>query len=278
MVFLWIVFGCILGGAVHDYCIGMISVRMGGASISEIVGKYLGNGARQVMRFFAVGLLILLGAVFITSPAALIAMLTPESFGTSFWTVVILLYYLLATLLPIDKFIGKLYPIFGIALIIMVLGIGGGIVFQGYHIPDLTLVNLHPDGKLVWPFMFITVACGAISGFHATQSPMMARCLKTEKDGQRVFYGAMIMEGVIALIWAVAVYLRENCGKNQSLIAALPAVFMSGVCSTYILMADEGLRLSVDVAYPLGMVFAAICGVIFLIRVYWKDQDKVVPM
>ncbi len=222
VVFLWIVFGCILGGAVHDYCTGMISVRMGGASASEIVGKYLGPGMKQVMRVFSVVLLVLVGTVFVTSPAALIAMLTPESLDAVFWVAVILLYYLLATLLPIDKLIGKVYPIFGIVLIVMVLGIGGGILFQGYSIPELTLANLHPAGKPVWPYMFITVACGAVSGFHATQSPMMARCMKTERDGRRVFYGAMITEGVIALIWAAAgVAFYGSTGGLQEALASL---------------------------------------------------------
>lgn len=163
VVFLWIVFGSILGGAVHDYMTGMISCRMGGASVSEIVGKYLGNTMKQVMRVFSVVLLVLVGTVFVTSPAALIAMLTPEALNAPFWVAVILAYYLLATLLPIDKLIGKIYPVFGIVLILMVIGVGGGILLQGYPIPELTLQNLHPAGKPVWPFLFITVACGAAS-------------------------------------------------------------------------------------------------------------------
>ena len=187
IVFLWIVFGSILGGAVHDYMSGMISLRLNGASVSEIVGKYLGSGAKQVMRVFSVILLILVGAVFTTSPAALLARLTPDWMNTTFWVVVILLYYFLATLLPIDKLIGKLYPIFGAVLAIMAVGIIGGLVVGGYSLPEISFSNLHPDGQPVWPFMFITVACGAISGFHATQSPMMARCLKKEKDGRKVF-------------------------------------------------------------------------------------------
>ena len=143
VVFLWIVFGSILGGAVHDYCTGMISCRMGGASVSEIVGKYLGGGMKQVMRVFSVVLLVLVGTVFVTSPAALLAMLTPEALSAPFWVAVILLYYLLATLLPIDKLIGRIYPVFGIVLIVMVLGIGGGILLQGYQLPELVMANLH---------------------------------------------------------------------------------------------------------------------------------------
>lgn len=171
VVFLWIVFGSILGGAVHDYMTGMISCRMGGASVSEIAGRYLGNGMKQVMRVFSVVLLILVGTVFVTSPATLIAMLTPESLNVPFWVAVILAYYLLATLLPIDKLIGKIYPVFGVILILMVIGVGGGILIKGYHIPELTLQNLHPAGKPVWPYLFVTVACGAVSGFHAPSPP-----------------------------------------------------------------------------------------------------------
>jgi len=227
VVFLWIVFGSILGGAVHDYMSGMISVRMNGASVSEIVGKYLGKTAKQVMRVFSVVLLVLVGTVFTTSPALLIASLTPAWMNTTFWVIVILVYYLLATLLPIDKLIGKIYPAFGILLIVMAVGIIGGLVAGGYQLPELVLENQNPAGQPVWPFMFITVACGAISGFHATQSPMMARCLKKEKDGRKVFYGAMIVESVIALVWAaagVAFY-----GATGGLQQALAGLGQSGV-------------------------------------------------
>lgn len=205
VVFLWIVFGSILGGAVHDYMTGMISCRNNGTSIAELSGKYLGNGVMYVMRVFSVVLLLLVGTVFVTSPAALLARLTPEKLDTTFWIVVIFVYYLLATLLPIDKIIGKLYPVIGVLLIVMALGILGGLAFNGnYVIPELQLKNLHADNLPVWPYMFVTVACGAISGFHATQSPMIAKCITTEKVGRPVFYGAMIAEAVIALIWAAA--------------------------------------------------------------------------
>ena len=394
VVFLWIVFGSILGGAVHDYMSGMISVRMNGASVSEIVGKYLGGAAKQIMRVFSVILLVLVGAVFTTSPAALIARLTPEWMDTQFWVVVILIYYLLATLLPIDKLIGKLYPLFGCVLLLMVVGIIGGLVAGGYTLPELVIADLHPDGLPVWPFMFVTVACGAVSGFHVTQSPMMARCITTEKDGRKVFYGAMIAESVIALVWAAAgvafyettgglqqaltelgqsgtVYDisvsllgvvggalaiigvvvcpissgdtafrsarltiadwfridQSNLGKrlaitlplllagalltqlnfdviwryfswsNQtlamitlwaaamylarhgekwwhSLICALPATFMSAVSCTYILMAEEGLRLSQGISYPVGAVFAAACMTLYLFKATRWDRER----
>ena len=206
VVFLWIVFGSILGGAVHDYMSGMISSRHGGASIAELSGTYLGKVVKWIMRFFSVVLLILCGVVFVTSPAGLLDKLTPSWMSGTVWAIIILAYYLLATLLPIDKLIGKLYPIFGVLLIVMAFAVIFGIVFSGgkYVLPEISLRNLHPDGTPIWPYMFITVACGAISGFHATQSPMVAKCIKTEKEGRRVFYGAMISESIIALIWAAA--------------------------------------------------------------------------
>lgn len=206
VVFLWIVFGSILGGAVHDFMCGMISSRHEGASIAELSGIYLGKAAKWIMRVFSVILLVLCGTVFVTSPAGLLDRLTPEALNGTFWAIIILVYYLLATLLPIDKLIGKLYPVFGVLLIVMAVTVLGGILFSGgrFVIPELSLQNLHPDGTPVWPFMFITVACGAISGFHATQSPMVAKCIRTEKEGRPVFYLAMIMEAVIALVWAAA--------------------------------------------------------------------------
>lgn len=206
IVFLWIVFGSILGGAVHDYMSGMISSRHDGASIAELSGTYLGGFAKTGMRIFSVVLLVLCGTVFVTSPAALLDKLTPAWMSGTFWAVVILVYYLLATLMPIDKVIGKLYPVFGVLLIVMAFAVIGGILFSNgqYLIPEVALTNLHPDGTPVWPFMFITVACGAISGFHATQSPMIAKCITSEKEGKTIFYGAMIAEAVIALVWAAA--------------------------------------------------------------------------
>ncbi|MBQ6172451.1 MAG: carbon starvation protein A [Clostridia bacterium] len=206
VVFLWIVFGSVLGGAVHDYMSGMISLRHDGASVAELSGTYLGKAVKVIMRIFSVLLLVLCGTVFVTSPAGLLDKLTPDWMNGTFWTVVILIYYLLATLLPIDKLIGKLYPVFGILLITMAVAVICGIVFSGgtYTIPEISLSNLHPDGTPVWPYMFVTVACGAVSGFHATQSPMIAKCITSEKAGRKVFYGAMISESVIALVWAAA--------------------------------------------------------------------------
>lgn len=386
VVFLWIVFGSILGGAVHDYMSGMISIRMNGASLSEIIGKYLGGAAKQFMRVFSVFLMILVGAVFTKSPAELLARITPSWANTAFWIVIILGYYILATLLPIDKLIGKFYPIFGGMLILMAVGIVIGLFVGDYHIPEVQLTNLNPKGTPMFPFMFVTVACGAISGFHATQSPMMARCIRSEKQGRRVFYGAMIVESVIALVWAAAgvafygatgglqnalanlgqsgvvydisitllgtvggalaiigvvacpistgdtafrsarltvadwfkidqsrfikrlavtiplvaastaltllnaeviwrylswcnqtfavftlwaeaMYLVRNAKKRwYSLMCALPAAFMTSVCTSYILMADEGFKFSSAIAYPIGICLAATCTVLFTVK------------
>lgn len=202
--FLWIVFGSIFAGGVHDYFSGMLSVRHDGVSIPEVVGMYLGTGFKNFMRIFSVIVLVLVGVVFLTGPAGLLAGLTPDYLTKGVWIYIIFGYYILATLIPVDKLIGKVYPVFGICLLIMAVGVGGGILFGNYTIPEITLANLHPGELPIWPMMFVTIACGAISGFHATQSPMMARCITSEKQGRAVFYGAMIAEGIVALIWAAA--------------------------------------------------------------------------
>lgn len=165
---------------------------------------------------------MLVGTVFVTSPATLLANLTPDFLNKYFWTAIILVYFILATLLPIDKVIGRIYPVFGVVLLIMAVGIIGGLVYHGIDFPKFTFSNLHPDGLSTWPFMFITVACGAISGFHATQSPLMARCIKNEKDGKFVFGGAMIAEAIIALVWAtVGVAFYNETGGLQNALAEL---------------------------------------------------------
>ena len=207
--FFWIVFGCIFGGAVHDFMSGMISVRLNGLSIPEIIGKYLGTGMKQFTRGFTVILMVLVGAVFIMGPASILAGITSNHPGLTFWALVVFVYYMMATMLPIDKLIGRIYPIFGFALLFMALGITIGLLTEGYNIPELSWLNLQnmhsqPGNFPIFPMMFISIACGAISGFHSTQSPMMARCIKNERFGRRVFYGAMITEGIVALIWAAA--------------------------------------------------------------------------
>lgn len=203
--FLWIVLGTIFGGAVHDYLSGMISIRENGSSLPEQVGRQLGLGVKQFMRGFTVALMVLVGAVFISGPAGLLASFVP-SISINFWAAIVFVYYLLATLLPIDKLIGRLYPIFGFALLFMAVGVLVALFVNAAPIPELYhgIENTHPDGLPIFPMMFISIACGAISGFHATQSPLMARCVVNEKLGRRVFYGAMVAEGIVALIWAAA--------------------------------------------------------------------------
>ena len=231
-VFLWITFGTIFAGGVHDYFSGMLSERNDGASISEICGIYLGSGMKTVMRIFSVVLLVMVGTVFAVGPAGLIVTLFKNGgvsgilANTEVWLWIILAYYFIATFLSIDKIIGKIYPIFGICLIVMAVGVCIGVfVNPNYVIPELWthFYNMEPTGKPIWSFMFITVACGAISGFHATQSPLMARCMKSERQGHMVFYGAMVCEGIIALIWAAAgcsIY-EVTDGLNTGLQAAL---------------------------------------------------------
>ena len=213
IVFLWITFGTIFAGGVHDFFSGMMSERNDGASISEVCGIYLGGLMQNVMRVFSVVLLVMVGTVFAVGPAGLIVTLFSNGgaqglvVNKEMWLWIILAYYFIATFISIDKIIGKIYPIFGICLIIMALGVAFGIFTKPeYVIPEIwsNFRNMHPSGTPVWSFMFITVACGAISGFHSTQSPLMARCMKSEKQGHFVFYGAMVCEGIIALIWAAA--------------------------------------------------------------------------
>ncbi len=395
-VYLWIVFGTIFAGAVHDYLSGMISIREDGKSISEVVGIYMGPAMLSLMRGFSVVLLVLVGTVFMTGPALLLAKLTAMDYKV--WLGIVLAYYFMATLLPIDTLIARFYPLFGLCLIVMAVGIMVGMLtgVGGHVMPEMTLTNLHPKaaGNPIWPLMFITVACGAISGFHSTQSPIMARCLKDERMGRPVFYGAMVAEGIIALIWAAAgvtfydgtpglgaalakggpggavydicvgflgaglgstlamlgviacpitsgdtafrsarltladwfnvpqqawakrltfaipllaiggalsqinfgiiwryfswtnqtlamivlwagaVYLYEKHeNKMVSLVAAVPATFMSVVTSTYILQAKEGLQLPTSITYPAGFIIAAVFLGIFLKSTFMSSKN-----
>lgn len=207
VAFLWIVLGSIFAGSVHDYFSGMLSMRHQGETISEIVSRYLGVGMKHFMRVFSIILLILVGVVFVKGPATILAQLT--SVDITILMVAIFIYYLLATMIPIDKLIGKIYPLFGLSLLVMAVGIFFVLLTGDYTIPELTLANFSnmradADNNPIFPLLFITIACGAISGFHSTQSPMMARCICNETQGKKVFVGAMITEGIVALIWAAA--------------------------------------------------------------------------
>ncbi|MDO5707653.1 MAG: carbon starvation protein A [Andreesenia angusta] len=392
--FLWIAFGTILAGGVHDYFSGMMSLRHNGKSISEISGIYLGQKAKKVMRVFSVVLLVLTGTVFMTGPAQLLQSLGLFNITSlNIWLAIIFIYYILATIVPVDKIIGRIYPLFGATLIIMALGVGIGLVVQGYKLPDFTLHSTHPKGLPIWAMLFTTIACGAISGFHATQSPMMARCLTNERYGRPIFYGAMVTEGIIAMVWAAAgmaffngipelgrvldaagpggaireisfsimgsfggilamigviicpitsgdtafrsarltiadaldrsqrtiqsriafaaplfiiaflltridfqIIWRYFAFSNQALatialwtgssflsrnnkahwLTTLPAIFMTAVCSTYILQAPEGFRLNTSIAYPLGLAIAIIISIMMLILLKKQKGVKVV--
>ncbi len=259
--FLWIVLGCIFAGAVHDYLSGMLSVRMGGAGLPDIVGKYLGKGTKNVMLVFSVVMLVLVGAVFVFSPASILGGIArfgidaPAAGGLDkailIWVAVIFIYYLVATCVPIDKLIGKIYPVFAVALIFMAISLLVCLFVKWPHIPEIWDMfssskggfqtgaggGLNLKGQPIFPCLFVTIACGAISGFHATQSPLMARCIKSEKLGRPIFYGSMITEGAIALIWcAVASWFIYDGGAASlglSINTAAPTV-VNAVCTNWL--------------------------------------------
>lgn len=218
--YLWIVLGCIFAGATHDYLSGMLSIRNGGANLPELIGKYLGSVSKQVMLVFSVFLLLMVGAVFVYSPASLMQKLCMDTIpsveflsSSTFWIIVIFVYYIIATMMPIDKIIGKIYPLFAFSLLFMAVALMVMLFVKQPQIPELWegVGEASLSTKSIFPCLFITIACGAISGFHATQSPLMARCIKNEKLARPVFYGSMITEGLVALIWAtVAMYFFYN--------------------------------------------------------------------
>lgn len=207
--YLWIVFGCIFAGAVHDYFCGMLSMRHGGSSLPELVGIYLGIPAKKILLVFSIIVLLMVGTVFVYSPALILGGMTAptadaKTFHIMLWVGIIFIYYILATMLPIDKIIGKIYPIFAFSLLFMAVALGGYLLVKWPSLPEVWDMASTPnlDGEALFPCLCITIACGAVSGFHATQSPLMARCIKSEKSGRAIFYGAMITEGIVALVWA----------------------------------------------------------------------------
>ena len=254
IVVLWIVLGCILGGAVHDYFSGMISSRNNGDSIVKLAGKYSGKVVEIIMRIFSIILLILVTAVFVVSPSSLLESLTSGNVKAWIWMIIILGYYFLSTIVPIDKVIGKIYPVFGVVLIVMAVAVMIGIMAKPGDFPMIELIGNLKDfskenGSLPWwPFMMTTVACGAVSGFHATQSPMVAKVIKSEKEGRQIFYGAMVAEGVIALIWAAAAMAFFRVNTNEGWLS-LNAI---GGNSTTVMDICKGLL------GPVGTVLAII--------------------
>lgn len=231
VAFVWIVVGCIFAGAVHDYLTGMISIRNRGAHLPELAAKFLGKFMKHIVNIFALLLLLLVGTVFVTSPAMLLHNLLDAKVGLVVITLIIFAYYILATLLPVDKIIGRFYPLFGALLVVSAFGVGIGLVVTGAPIPNLTFQNMHPNNLPIFPLIFFTITCGALSGFHATQSPIISRTTQNEKNGRKIFYGMMIAEGIIAMIWAAAAMsLFDGYGGLAELIAAGgPAAVVSEV-------------------------------------------------
>ena len=240
--YLWIVLGTIFAGATHDYLSGMISLRMNGASLPEIIGFFLGRHSRRLMGVFISILMILVGAVFISGPAELLAGMTSGwGIGTYWWIGIIFAYYVIATLCPVDKIIGRIYPFFAFCLIFMAVGILCYLLVVRPPLPELwtpgALVNTEWETNPVFPMMFISIACGAISGFHATQSPLMARCIKREAMGRRCFYGAMVTEGMVALIWAAAAtyFFGEHGTVNEATGKAFTGAYVaSEICNNWL--------------------------------------------
>jgi len=231
---IWIVIGSIFAGAVHDYFAGMLSLRSNGESVPNVVGHELGIGFKQFMNYFSIVVLLLVGVVFVLGPGKLLANMT--GMPSWAWVAIIFGYYFFATIVPIDKIIGRLYPIFGALLLFMSIGLTIGLALSpdhSFYAAGLSLENTHPTDLPLWPLMFITIACGAISGFHATQSPLMARCLTNERHGRTVFYGAMIGEGIIGLIWAtLGLSFYESAQALQdSLASGGPAYVVKEVAS-----------------------------------------------
>ncbi|MBP3967913.1 carbon starvation protein A [Bacillus sp. WL1] len=233
VAFVWIVIGAIFAGAVHDYLTGMISIRNKGAHIPELAGKFLGNAMRHIVNVFSLLLLVLVGTVFITTPASLLDIVLQGKVSITIILSVIFVYYILSTILPIDKIIGKIYPVLGALLLISAIGIGGMMIIKGSPIPELTFENMHLDNAPIFPLLMLTITCGALSGFHATQSPIISRTLQTEKHGRYVFFGMMIAEAIIAMIWAAAAMSIFSYGELNELIqSGTPAAVVSEISKT----------------------------------------------
>lgn len=238
--YIWIVFGCIFGGAVHDYMVGMISLRNNGAHLPDLASKYLGRPMKHLVNIFAMLLLILVATVFVTSPANLIQSVLPDGVSLTLIIALIFIYYLISTVLPIDKAMGKVYPWFGGILIISTIAIGVSLLLSSYELPNLTIdtmKNFHPKGTPIFPILFFTISCGALSGFHATQSPMVSRTITNEREGRFIFYGMMIVEGVIAMIWAAAAMsLFKGQTLSDMIDSGTPSVVVNKV--SYLLLGN----------------------------------------
>lgn len=263
--YLWIVLGCIFAGATHDYLSGMLSMRNDGAGLPELIGKYLGKATKSVMLVFTVMLLIMVGTVFVYSPAEILHSMGGD---TMLWVVIIFCYYIIATMLPIDKIIGKVYPLFAFSLLFMAAALMVVLYIKMPQLPELWshLYNMGKEAQpetwtdAIFPALFITIACGAISGFHATQSPLMARCIKSEKMGRPIFYGAMITEGIVALIWATvsAWFFYGEPTPGYELIAAADKGFYTSAPTVVNLVCNDWLGVVGAMLAMLGVVAAPI--------------------
>ena len=265
VAYLWIVFGCIFAGAVHDYMSGMLSMRHGGAGLPEMIGQYLGKTTKSVMLVFTVLLLIMVGAVFVYSPAEILHSIGGD---TLMWIIIIFIYYFIATMLPIDKIIGKIYPLFAFSLLFMAGALMVWLFLHWPTVPELwtNFYNMgaatEPDKWTdnIFPALFITIACGAISGFHATQSPLMDRCVKSEKMGRPIFYGAMITEGLVALIWATVAswFFYGEPAPGYELIEAAKNGFHTSAPAVVNLVCNDWLGVAGAILAMLGVVAAPI--------------------
>lgn len=244
MAYLWICLGCVFFGATHDYFSGMMSIRANGRSMPVIMGAYLGGWVRKFMNVFLVLMLVLVGCSFVSGPADLLNQMAP--IGRLIWVVLIFDYYIIATILPIDKIIGRIYPFMGALLLFMAVSIAGIMIFNGltgqmdlYELSIDSFRNFHsnPDKFVLIPMLFVVLSCGAISGFHSTQSPLMARCINNEKNGRKVFYGSMIAEGIVAMIWATVAmnYFGGPEGLNEAAAAGkTPAIIVNAICNEWL--------------------------------------------
>lgn len=244
VAYLWIVLGCIFMGATHDYVAGMLSLRHNGASHNEVIGRYLGKGFQKFLTFVIIALLFAVGTSFISGPAGLLQQMS--GWDIKIWLVVIFIYYVIATLLPVDKIIGAIYPYMGAILLFMAAAIGGTLLVKGFT-GEITMVELtaetfrnyksNASEYMLIPMLFIVISCGAISGFHATQSPLMARCISNEKYGRPIFYGAMIAEGVVACIWATAAMAYFGGPEQLNIMADsgnTPAIIVNAICESWL--------------------------------------------
>lgn len=281
VVFVWIVLGCIFIGGAHDYVSGMLSLRHDGRSITEVIGFYLGDKFKMVAIIFIMVLSVLVGVVFVKGPAALLVNMTGVDGGL--WFYLIFGYYLLATMFPIDQIIGRIYPVFAIALLIMASGLAFHIMLYGVPVPEASpanLYNMHSKSAsvFIYPMLFITVACGAVSGFHSTQSPMMARCMASERQGRTIFYGAMVAEGVIAVIWAAAAMAFfggvSQLNSEMALHKMDPAWLVNLICNSWLGKFGGALAVLGVVACPITTGDTAFRAARLIVADFFKFDQK----